>query len=93
MADLVALKRVTYAGKVYRPGVAFRASPVHARVLVAHRVAGFAHEHTQHVTPSCALQTGDPSIDELRATYTAKAGKAPDSRWREKRLAKEIASL
>jgi hypothetical protein len=93
MADLIATKRVTYAGRVYRPGVAFNASPAHARLLVAHGVAGFAPERTQHVTSSYALQTRDPSIDVLRAAYRAKAGKAPDSRWREKRLAKEIASL
>jgi hypothetical protein len=93
MADLVAHKRVTYAGRVYRPGVAFSASPAHARVLVAFGLAGFAPERTRDVTLSYALQTGDQSIDELRAAYTAKAGTAPDSRWREKRLAKEIAAL
>jgi hypothetical protein len=84
MAELIAHKRVTYAGRVYRPGVAFNASPAHTRLIVAHGMAGFAPE---------PAASGIDSIDELRAAYQAKARKAPDSRWREKRLAKEIAAL
>jgi hypothetical protein len=100
MADLVAFKHVTYAGRVIRPGVVFRASPAHARVLVATGFAGLVREFPRPAQPSTngsptPLQepAAVPSIDDLRAAYTAKAGKAPDSRWREKRLAKEIAAL
>jgi hypothetical protein len=83
-ADLIAIKRVTYAGHILRPGVAFRANTAHARVLVATGHAVLARE------PAPA---NVDTLDVLRAAYRAKAGKAPDSRWREKRLAKEIAAL
>jgi hypothetical protein len=96
MADLVAHKRVTYAGRVYRPGVAFSASPAHARVLVACGMAGFARESAPRLQTAAGRQvedSGSDLIDVLRAAYKAKAGKPPDSRWREKRLTKEIAAL
>jgi hypothetical protein len=93
MADLVAIKRLTYAGRVHRPGVAFNARTAHARLLVASGAAVLA------AAPQPPMLTGLPHIyqtsdlDALRASYAAKTGKPPDSRWREKRLAKEIAAL
>lgn len=93
MADLVARKRLTYAGRNIRPGVAFSAKPAHARVLVAAGVAGFVREiPSPAVTYSYALRDG-ATLDDMRAAYAAKAGKPADSRWREKRIAKEIAAL
>jgi hypothetical protein len=93
MADLIAHKRLSYAGRNIRPGVVFSANPAHARVLVAAGVAGFAREQPQPVTASYTLQKAADPINDLRAAYAAKAGKPPDSRWREKRLTKEIAAL
>jgi uncharacterized protein YfaT (DUF1175 family) len=84
MTEVIAQKRVTYAGRVRLPGVAFHAHEAHARLMIA---MGFASVRVHHTAPAAS------GIDELRAAYTAKAGKAPDSRWREKRLQKEIAAL
>jgi hypothetical protein len=84
MADLVATKRVTYAGRVYRPGVGFSVTSAHAHVLVA---AGMARSVTADV------MAPRNTIEAMRAEYQAKAGRSPDKRWGAARLAKEIAAL
>jgi hypothetical protein len=74
---LIAHKRVSYAGRSYRPGVAFMAKPAHARVLVASGMARFAQP------------LADPLM-ALRANYEAITGRKPHPFWREARLTAEI---
>ena len=89
MADLIAHKRVTYAGRVYRPGVGFSARSYHARVLVAAGMARFAPAHGQ---PVPAREMPATVVGRLRTEYETRTGKAPDMRWGVKRLEQEIAA-
>jgi hypothetical protein len=89
MADLIADKRLTYAGRVYRPGVGFSAPSYHARVLVAAGMARFAPTDGQ---PVPARETAATVLGRLRTEYETKFGRAPDMRWGAKRLAKEVAT-
>jgi hypothetical protein len=85
---LLANKRVTYAGRVYRAGVAFAARASHARVLVVQGKARFAPADGPPGDETPASRVG-----ALRTEYEERAGKAPDMRWGETRLAREIAAL
>jgi hypothetical protein len=87
---LIADKRVTYAGRVYRAGVAFAARASHARVLVVMGKARVAPEPVHRV--DCIDATA-AIIDGLRAEYETRAGEAPSKRWGIKRLQAEIAAL
>ena len=86
---LIADKRVTYAGRVYRPGVAFSARAADARVLVVQGKARFAPA-LRCLQPA---ETPASRVGALRTAYEERAGKAPDLRWGEKRLAQEIEAL
>ena len=90
MAALIADKRVTYAGRVYRPGVGFSAPSYHARVLVATGVARFAPPDGQ---PVPARETPEVILGRLRTEYETRTGNAPDMRWGAKRLTKELSAL
>lgn len=84
---LIAEKRLTYAGRVHRPGATFEAKPAHARLLMASGVARQA--------PAKVLADGGMtvrSLDALRADYETKFGRAADLRWGAKRLQKELAA-
>jgi hypothetical protein len=76
-SELIAQKRVRYAGRSYRPGVAFMVKPAHARVLVS---AGMARFAPLPVDPLVALRTN----------YEALTGRKPHPFWREARLTAEI---
>lgn len=99
MPDLVARKRLTYAGRVRLPGVVFSARPEHASVLVAVGVAGFAPE-PKPVAPEpqpavsgvvCVDYSGN--VEFMRATYFERTGRKADKRWGAARLRKEIEAL
>jgi hypothetical protein len=86
MADLIAIKHITYAGRVIRPGVAFRARPFEARILVAAGHARFSPASD----PVPAHETPQITVGRLRTEFETKFGRAPDMRWGVKRLTKEI---
>jgi hypothetical protein len=85
---LIADQRLIYAGRVYRAGVAFAATAADARVLVVQGKARFAP--TDGPGPG---ETPASRVGVLRTEYEERAGKAPDRRWGETRLVKEIAAL
>jgi hypothetical protein len=87
MANLIAITRVTYAGRVYRPGVAFRTRPAEARYLVAAGAARFSPASN----PVPARETPQTIVGRLRTEYETRFGRAPDMRWGVKRLTKELA--
>jgi hypothetical protein len=90
---LIADRRVTYAGRVYRAGVAFAARASHARVLVVQGKARFAPADGPPADEAPMGETPASRVGALRTEYEERAGKAPDLRWGETRLAREIAAL
>ena len=80
---LIADKRLTYAGRVYRPGASFSAKRAHARLL----------EKTGWARPAPIPPASESEAAELRFEYERRSGRKPDGRWSLERLRREVDAL